>query len=69
MFEPVFWGDTDVLVYTTPSILSPPWNNLIYMSNFDGSPSNFTYVDKRADMLWKWPLFFNGISTLVTTCY
>lgn len=53
MFEPVFWGDTDVLVYTTPSILSPPWNNLTYLNNFDGTPYNFTYVDKREPICFK----------------
>ena len=47
MFEPVFWGDTDLLVYTTPSILSPPWNNVIYLNNFDGTPYNFTYMNDR----------------------
>ena len=29
MFKPVFWGDTDVLVYITVSISSPPWNDLM----------------------------------------
>ena len=47
MFQPVFWVDTDVLEYTTPSILTPPWNNLTYLNNFDGNPYNFTYMDKR----------------------
>ena len=47
MSEPIFWGDTDVLVYTTPSIFSPPWNNLTYLNNFDGTPYNFAYMDKR----------------------
>ena len=46
MFEHLLLGDNDVLVYTTHSTLSPPWNNLTYLNNFDGTPYNFTSKDK-----------------------
>ena len=45
--KPLFWWDTDVLVYSTVSILSPPWNDLTYLNNFDGTSYNITYKDDR----------------------
>ena len=45
--KPVFWWDTDVLVYSTVSILSPPWNDLTYLNKFDGTSYNTTYKDDR----------------------
>lgn len=30
LFEPATWGETDVVLYTTPSILSSLWNNLTF---------------------------------------
>lgn len=52
MFQPVFWVDTDVLVYNNPSILTPPWNNLTHLNDFDGTPYSFTYMDKREPILF-----------------
>lgn len=46
MFDPVFGVDSDVLAYATASILTPPWNNWIYLNNFT-SMDNFTYMERR----------------------
>ncbi|XP_036024010.1 endogenous retrovirus group K member 25 Env polyprotein-like [Onychomys torridus] len=43
LMEPVMWGSMDITLYTTPSALSPPWNNLTYLNKDDGSNFNFTY--------------------------
>jgi len=30
LFQPATWGETDEVLYTTPSILSSLWNNLTF---------------------------------------
>lgn len=43
LLEPVMWGASSLLVYTTPQVLSPPWDNLT-ANNFAGEYKfNFTY--------------------------
>ncbi|KAM5150350.1 endogenous retrovirus group K member 13-1 Env polyprotein-like [Callospermophilus lateralis] len=43
LMEPVMWGEMDITLYTSPAILSPPWNNLTYLNIHDGAIYNFTY--------------------------
>ncbi|KAF7475254.1 Hypothetical predicted protein [Marmota monax] len=48
LLEPVTWGDMDITLYTSPALLSPPWNNLTYMNINDGTPFNFTYKNNNS---------------------
>ncbi|XP_034849843.1 endogenous retrovirus group K member 13-1 Env polyprotein-like isoform X2 [Mirounga leonina] len=43
MMEPAPWGSADIPVYTSPVILSPPWKNLTYLNQDDGTSFNFSY--------------------------
>lgn len=43
MLEPMYWGDMDLQVYTTPKILSPPWNDFTSLNINDGTKYNFTH--------------------------
>lgn len=43
MMEPAPWGSADISVYTTPTLLSPPWKNLTYLNQDDGTFFNFSY--------------------------
>lgn len=42
VFEPVTWGDSDVLIFSSPKILSPPWKDLREYNKDDGANFNFT---------------------------
>lgn len=47
LFEPPTSGETDVVLHTTPSILSSPWSNLTYLNMYDGALYNFTYAGSK----------------------
>nr|UKS89476.1 envelope protein [Bovine retrovirus CH15] len=42
LLEATVWGVSDILIYTTPHVLSPPWKNLTYLNKDDGRLFNFS---------------------------
>nr|XP_035931415.1 endogenous retrovirus group K member 9 Env polyprotein-like isoform X1 [Halichoerus grypus]XP_035931416.1 endogenous retrovirus group K member 9 Env polyprotein-like isoform X2 [Halichoerus grypus] len=43
MMEPAPWGSANIPIYTSPMILSPPWKNLTYLNQDDGTFFNFLH--------------------------
>ncbi|XP_063092177.1 endogenous retrovirus group K member 113 Env polyprotein-like isoform X3 [Cavia porcellus] len=68
LLEPVKWGTSDILLYTTPrEILSAPWADLTPHNQDDGTLFNFTYYGNQRPICIGEPLHPSGMAVLDST--